>query len=328
MEKRTEGCFSWRVAAWTVLLLVLLSAGWVAAQSKPPRSGSAAGSAASSDQDVAAARLQLLKLLRVSPKLTTVVARDPSLLADHEYVSRNNPELAQFLQDHPEIARNPEFYLFANAGEDDHELESEQRGLLYERAVWPELSERERQEIRRNHQDNSRDLIPFLVFVFILGAILWLTRIFLQNRRWGKIFKVQTDTYSKLLEKFSTNEELLAYVRSDAGKRFLESASIPLNTDSPTQMSGLVSRVIGGLQLGILLTLVGIGSIALRNHLEDPVPLLVFGTLALMLGLGFIISSGVSFALGRHLKLLPKSNSSSGNVPWAESPGSTGTDKS
>jgi len=35
---------------------------------------------ASNDQDVAATGLQLVKLLRVSPKLTTVVARDPSLL--------------------------------------------------------------------------------------------------------------------------------------------------------------------------------------------------------------------------------------------------------
>ena len=40
---------------------------------------------------------QLLKLLKeLSPTLTTVVARDPSLLADKEYVSRNNPELAQY----------------------------------------------------------------------------------------------------------------------------------------------------------------------------------------------------------------------------------------
>src|ERR1700694_3522594 len=113
MEMRKEGWFSWRVAAWAVLLLVLLPAGWATAQSKPPRSGPAAASAVSSDQDVAATRLQLIKLLRVSPRLTTVVARDPSLLADQEYVTRNNPELEQFLQEHPEVARNPEFYLFA-----------------------------------------------------------------------------------------------------------------------------------------------------------------------------------------------------------------------
>jgi hypothetical protein len=62
---------------------------------------------------MAATREQLIKLLRVSPKRTTVVVRDPSLLANQEYVSRNNPELAQFLQIHPEIVRNPEFYLNA-----------------------------------------------------------------------------------------------------------------------------------------------------------------------------------------------------------------------
>src|SRR5205807_8832413 len=133
-----------------------------------------------------------------------------------------------------------------------------------------------------------------------------------------KIFKVQTDTYSKLLEKFSTNEELLAYVRSDTGKRFLESASMPLNPDSSPQMSGLVSRVIGSLQLGIVLTLVGVGLVALRNRVDDTVPLLVIGTLGLTLGLGFIISAGLSFALGRHLKLLPHGNSSSESAPWSE----------
>jgi hypothetical protein len=54
--------------------------------------------------------------------------------------------------------------------------------------------------------------------------------------------------------------------------------------------------------------------LSLRNRLEDPVPLLVFGTLGLALGIGFIISAGFSFALGRHLKLLPKGNSSGENV--------------
>jgi hypothetical protein len=232
--------------------------------------------------------------------------------------------LAQFLQDHPEIARNPEFYLFANLGEGDHEMESQQRELLVERAVWPELSERERQVIREQNWRSSRgdlsDLLAFAAFTFVLGALLWLTRVWVQNRRWGKIFKVQTDTYSKLLEKFSTstNEELLAYVRSDTGKRFLESASMPLNPESPLQMGGLVSRVMGSLQLGIVLTLVGIGLLALRNRIGDQVPLVVFGTLGLTLGLGFIISAGFSFVLGRHLKLLPKGNSSPENTAWTE----------
>ncbi len=323
MDTRKNGWFIGNAAFLGILLLALLPAGRLSAQSKPQHPRPAASSTAASDQDVTATRQQLFTLLRMSPKLTTVVARDPSLLAEHEYVGRNNPQLAQFLQDHPEVARSPEFYLFANPGEGNQELESQQRELLFERAVWPELSERDRevirQEMRRDSRGYSSDLLAFLAFVFILGALLWLTRVLLQNRRWGKIFKVQTDTYGKLLEKFSTNEELLAYVRSDSGKRFLESASLPLNPESSSpQMSGLASRVMGSLQLGIVLALVGIGLLTLRNRLSDQIPILLFGTMGLTLGLGFIISSGLSFALGRHFKLLPKGNSAPENTSWKE----------
>ena len=307
------------LALWAILLLGLFSTIWASAQSRTTRSSQAVNSSAATDQDIAATREQLYKLLRMSPKLTAVVARDSSLLANNEYVERNNPELAQFLQAHQEVARNPEFYLFANLGDDNHELDEGRRQLLFERAVWPELSERERQVIREENRRESYfrsgDVISFLVFIIVAAALLWLTRLFLQNRRWGKIFKIQTETYSKLLEKFSTstNEELLAYVRSDTGKRFLESASLPVNSDPTPPMGSIWSRVLGSLQLGLVLLPAGIGLLALRNRIEDPIPLLIFGTLALALGIGFIISAGFSFVLGRHLKLLPKGQEESGD---------------
>ena len=47
---------------------------------------------------------ELIRLLRLSPTLTTVVEHDPSLLANQEYVRKNNPQLAQYLESHPEIA--------------------------------------------------------------------------------------------------------------------------------------------------------------------------------------------------------------------------------
>jgi hypothetical protein len=46
-----------------------------------------------STKDLAAIQDQLLQELRVSPTLAEVVARDPSLLSNADYVNRNNPEL-------------------------------------------------------------------------------------------------------------------------------------------------------------------------------------------------------------------------------------------
>src|SRR5258708_21486262 len=198
MDTRNNGWSLKKTALLGILLLALLPVGRLSAQPKSQRSRPAASSTETADQNLSTIRQQLFTLLRMSPKLTTVIARAPSLLVEHEYVSRNNPELAQFLQDHPEIARSPEFYLFANPGEGNSDLESQSRELLFERAVWPELSERDRevirQQVRRESRADYSDMLAFVAFAFVLAALLWLIRVFLQNRRWGKIFKVQTDT--------------------------------------------------------------------------------------------------------------------------------------
>jgi hypothetical protein len=287
----------------TALLIALFCAASIMAQSPASRvtekaQTSVASPAPISDEDLAATREELFKLLRMSPKLTGVVAHDPSLLSDQEYVSRNNPELAKFLQSHPEIVRNPEFYLFSNferAGKRGPRLNLD-RGMVSFDVNDPG---------RENTREAMLVAAPILVFVCVLGALLWITRILLENRRWSRHFKVQTDIYNKLLDKFSSNEELLAYVQGGAGKRFLESVSLPSNSQSYAGSS--LGRILFPLQFGVVLTLAGLGLIWVRSSVPDASALLlVFGTLGLMLGLGFVISAGLSFLLARHLGLLPK----------------------
>jgi hypothetical protein len=288
---------------WTALFVALFYASSVMAQSPASRAAEksqipAASPAPISDEDLVATRGELFKLLRMTPKLTGAVAHDPSLLGDQEYVSRNNPELAKFLQSHAEIARNPEFYLFSNfesAGKRGERLSLE-RGVVSLDVNAPN------QEYNREFM---HDAVPFLVFALLLVALLWILRVALENQRWARVFKVQTDIYNKLLDKFSSNEELLAYVQGGTGKRFLESVSLPSNFQSHTGTS--LGRVLFPLQFGVVLTLAGLGLIWVRGSVPEAAsPLLVFGTLALMLGLGFVISAGLSLLLVRHLGLLPQ----------------------
>jgi len=251
-----------------------------------------------SDKDLAATQEELIRLLRLSPTLTTVVARDPSLLSNQDYVRRNNPQLAQFLENHPEVALNPDFYLFTHLhvdGRPDEALEHE---------VWPDLREnRPGPHISERILEN---LLPFLVFLCILGALLWLTRVFLENRRWSRIFKLHTDTHGKLIERFNTSDELLTYMGTDSGKRFLEAAPIPVDFE-PQRMPNAVARVLIPLQIGIVLGLLGVGFFMLRNVQADmEVPMLVLGTLFLMPGLGFIISAGITWILAARLGLMPE----------------------
>ena len=256
------------------------------------------------DKDLATTQDQLIKLLRESPTLTTVVAHDPSLLANQEYVQRNNPQLAQFLQSHPEIPLNPDYYLFTNIPGDNGPREQ-----ILERAVWPELVPVERP--RPLLESISNDIAPLIVFVGVCIVLVWLVRIVVENRRWNRVFKLQMDVHSRLIDKFSTNQELFEYMQTEAGKRFLEAAPIPISYDAgpdiSPRMPNAVARVLTPLQLGIVLSLLGAGLLAIRHaQTEMDIPMLVLGTLILMPGLGFIISAGVTWFLAGRLGLMPE----------------------
>ncbi len=250
------------------------------------------------DRDVASTQSQLIKLLRLSPTLTTVIARDPSLLSNQEYVARNNPQLAEFLASHPEVARNPDFYLFTHM---NHENGGPDEAL--ERAVWPDVY-RERPE-RSAFQEFASNLPPLLAFAVFLVAFIWAMRLILENRRWSRIFKLQSEVHGRLIEKFSTNQELAGYMETEAGKRFLEAAPIPVSF-GPERVPNAVARVLTPLQIGVVLVLLGIGFFLLRHAGPDTeTPMLVLGVVTAMPGLGFIISAGITWGLASRLGLMP-----------------------
>lgn len=148
------------------------------------------------------------------------------------------------------------------------------------------------------------DVVPFLVFIGVTLALLWILRTFLDNRRWNKMVKVQTETHAKLLDRFASSQEMLAYVQSDAGKKFLE---MPIFESQRKQVSSLpFSRILWSVQIGIIAAVFGIGILFLRGRVSPDADMgfQVFGILVLTLGIGFILSGGVSYLLAKHFGLL------------------------
>jgi hypothetical protein len=313
----TKGNIKMRITPWPVFraiaLLLLLLPGLHTAQSQstsavrrttpvtPPTTFQTSSqiNTPTSDRDLADLREQLLGLLRMSPTLTEVIASDPSLLANQDYVTRNNPELEKFLQNHPEVVRNPDFYLFANLPPGPG-----RRSEKLMRKTWTDQV--------RDQQDNRtsflivREIGPPFMFLIFLGALIWLIRILLENRRWGRIFTMQTNVHGKLIERFGNNEELLSYMNTEAGRRFLEAAPIPIGFEPDRRVPAALSRVLVPLQIGVVLTLLGIGLLILRHSLPDiSSALLVFGIVVLMPGVGFIISAGITWMLAARLGLMP-----------------------
>ncbi|MBS1803771.1 MAG: hypothetical protein JST28_10420 [Acidobacteria bacterium] len=297
----------YRVLSASVLTTSLF-AGSAVAQQRPAASSAVAAPAVApvpNDGDVRSTQTELIRLLRLSPTLTTVVSHDPSLLSNQEYVARNNPQLAAFLSAHPEVARNPEFYLFSHLKHEDGQPDE-----ALEKAVWPDV-------YRAQNPQSSFDriwdgLIPLLAFACGLVAIILLARMFIENRRWSRIFKMQSDVHGRLIERFTTNQELGAYMQTEAGRKFLEAAPLPIAFEQHRRVPSAVARILTPLQTGIIMVLLGIGLLLLRHtEPEMNTPMLFFGTVVLMPGIGFIISAGVSWFLASRLGLMPSETAES-----------------
>ncbi len=287
------------------ILCGVLAAGAAAQTNSAARRAAAAPAPPPSEQEIADTQGQLLKLLRMSPTLTTVVAQDPSLLADQQYVQRNNPELAQFLTEHPDVAQNPDFYLFSNLNP-----RSGRRDRALERAVWPEFVDPDRgPSTAAMIVDRLGPLIGIVCFIF---AIVWIVRLSLEGHRWNRTFKQQSEVHSRLIDKFSTSQELAAYMETEAGRRFLEAAPVPMGGTLGPQMPNAIARVLTPLQIGIVLALLGSGLLALRHAGPDTYePMLILGTIVLMPGIGFILSAAATWVLAHRLGLLPEKPSGS-----------------
>ena len=286
-----------------VLLMVLSGTRVVLAQSRtaPAPAAAAPVTSAPSAEELSATREQLLELLRMSPTLTHVVEVDPSVLSDQDYVARTNPQLAQFLAQHPEVSRNPDFFLFANFPQRPGHTVSGLRRRTNRDDDGARLSD---QQLHREYAQNAS-------ITLVLGggvlALLWLIRLLLENRRWGRLLQLQSDVHGKLIERFATNQELLHYMETEPGKRYLEAAPIPMEFETQHKLPGGLARVLGSLQIGIVLSLLGIGLMILRHSLTDIADaLLVFGMVALMPGIGFIISAIISWRISARLGLLPQ----------------------
>src|ERR1700678_2912719 len=151
------------------LALAAFAPAAIAVQTRPakpvtPQPPASLAAPAPNDKEVAATQHELIELLRLSPTLTTVISHDPSLLANQDYVSHNNPQLAAFLVTHPEVARNPDFYLFTHMHEQDGSPDE-----ALERAVWPEVYRT--QSPRSGFDELLSNLAPVLALVAFLLAL-------------------------------------------------------------------------------------------------------------------------------------------------------------
>jgi hypothetical protein len=270
----------------TMVVWGLLGAGVAMGQTAPAAPAAPAPPVAV-QQDANETREELNRVLeRFAPSLRQVLALDPTLITNPAYLAPY-PGLSTFLAAHPEIARNPEFYL----------------GRAYER---PRRSE---DRVMEMTGDVLGGLAAFTGVGLAIGLLTWLIRTMIDYRRWSRLAKVQTEVHTKLMDRFGANEELIAYIQSPAGAKFLESSPIKLDA-GPRALGAPMARILWSLQGGVVLMAAGIGLwiVSGRAEGEGAQALQAFGVLALALGIGFVVSAILSYGVSRKLGLIQNTN--------------------
>lgn len=285
------------------LLAVLVSAGLAFAQpaaaQRPPSAAPVRQAVAeqgqpglppvSDDANAEQTRQKLTDVLgKYPPSLGRVLKLDPTLMANQDYLG-SYPALASFLAQHPQVAHNPGYY-----------LEQVSTGNSY--------TNDPRWQARQDFNNMMGNFTAFLVFLVVTGVLIWLIRLFVDHRRWNRLSRVQTEVHTKLLDRFSNNEDLLAYIQTPAGKRFLESAPIQLHDDEKP-LGAPFSRILWSVQAGVVLALAGLGVLFVSTRFADEPAQFFFvvGVVTLALGAGFIASAAAAYGLSRRLGLLETS---------------------
>lgn len=236
-------------------------------------------------------RLQEL-LQQYPPTLGRVLALDPTLLTNDGYLQAY-PQLDTFLTQHPEIAHNPSYFFDQQLRELARRQYDNQPQLAVIRTI-----------------DGALGGLAFLVgFITVVLTIAWIVRSLMEHRKWQRASKTHVETHTRLMERLTSNDELIAYMQSPAGRRFLEAAPIPLES-GPKMLNAPFGRILWSVQAGVVVAALGVGLIFASLRLGGTeyynmgeVPLLVIGIASLAVGVGFFISALAAYGLSSRLGL-------------------------
>lgn len=155
----------------------------------------------------------------------------------------------------------------------------------------------------------SDQMVQALVLPAMFFSIAWIVWIISNNKRRQRVVEVQKDMQARLFDKFGTSQEMIAYLNSEAGAKFLDSATI--------EHAKPFGRVLGSTQAGLILFFLGIAMMFVRFTMpavgRDPIEqaqsahmFLALSFLLLALGIGFLASAAASYKLSKNWGLFDR----------------------
>jgi hypothetical protein len=149
----------------------------------------------------------------------------------------------------------------------------------------------------------NENLIPIVIVPVVFGSIVWMTYLVINALLTWHRRRLSAQFHEKLLERFGSSRDFGEFLNTEGGRSFVDSLLVEKSV--PHQ------RIMHALQWGIIVVLFGMSLLIIRGPIVarglppeiNPV-LMFFGTVAVFVGLGLLVSSGATFVLSKRMGLL------------------------
>ena len=136
--------------------------------------------------------------------------------------------------------------------------------------------------------DSSESIVTIIVFPLIIAFWGWIVWVILEWRKMRHKSKLQ----EKIVDKFSTAQEFNDFLQSQEGNKFLN--FLKFNGLAPR------AKILSSLSKGIIFSLFGVSLIIVGQIFTEEMKYLnAFGIVIIALGVGFIISTFISYKLSK-----------------------------
>lgn len=147
--------------------------------------------------------------------------------------------------------------------------------------------------------------IPMVVGLGFFSLVAWIIFVFVDGKRRREQLKITSEFHAKILEKMGSTADFGAFLETDGGRRIMKSLTVA----GPSAKT----RMLGSTQTGIVCTTIGLAMLilgAIFYYLRDG--LWVMGGIVTACGVGFIVSTAVSYRLSKAFGLLDDGGDAAG----------------
>jgi len=138
----------------------------------------------------------------------------------------------------------------------------------------------------------------FTLFVpFILVFLVWsIVRSVTGHQRYMRILQLKAEAHQRMVDRAGSDPALLELLKADGARVFDIPYVEPRMAPAPYQ------RVVTAVQIGLVLMSAGVALLLDRQYMHSPGTqegMLVFGTLAVALGIGALLSAVAAYVAAR-----------------------------